>query len=974
MKRIEDLAAYEVLESRKIPDLNSDGYLCRHKKTGAKVVLLSNDDDNKVFYIGFRTPPKDSTGVAHILEHSVLCGSAAFPAKDPFVELIKGSLNTFLNAMTYPDKTVYPVASCNDKDFQNLIHVYLDAVFYPNIYKEEKIFRQEGWHYELEDEKDELKLNGVVYNEMKGAFSSPDDVLDRQIFNALFPDTAYGVESGGDPQVIPELTYEDFLAFHKRFYHPSNSYIYLYGDMDMAEKLEWMDREYLSRFDALDIDSMVAAQKAFDKPLSIQGQYPITEAESNKDSTYLAYNTVVGSSLDSELCIAFKILDYVICSAPGAPLKQALIDKGIGKDVYSTYENGIYQPYFSIVAKGANAGDREAFEKTIVETLRSLVKEGIDKKALLAGENFYEFKYREADFGSFPKGLMYGLDALDSWLYDENQPFMHIEQIAVFTEIKNKINTDYFERLIQEYLLDNSHKALIMLEPVMGLTTEKDKMLQERLKAYQESLTAEQIKDLIMDTNALHQYQAEPSPREILEMIPLLKREDIKKEAEPFLNVVDLAGETTVLKHEIFTNGIAYVSMLFDMSHVNQSLLPYVGLLKNILGYVDTEHFGYGDLFNEINIWTGGVSSQVSTYTNSKKLDEYKVTFEVKVSALFENLEKAVALLEELLFTSKLEDEKRLLEIISEQKSRMQASFVASGNSLAAIRAMSYFSETASVSEMISGIPFYRLLEDLESDFENKKDILIGNLKQLVLEIFRPENFLVDFTAEKGADGLLKALLPSFCRKLYTQPVEKHLLHLETTKKNEGFTTSAQIQYVCRAGNFLKKGLAYTGALKVLKVIMGYEYLWNLIRVKGGAYGCMCNFTRIGDCYFVSYRDPNLDKTIDVYEGAAEYLRHFDADERTMDKFVIGTISSLDTPLTPYSKGTRSLNAYLSNVEFEEIQKERDEILGAQEEDIRALAAHIEAFMQDGCICVVGNEDKIKESGDLFMHVESLFH
>lgn len=972
--KLEELQAYEIIESKDVSDLNSKGYVCRHKKTGAKVVLLSNDDNNKVFCIGFRTPPEDSTGVPHILEHSVLCGSKEFPAKDPFVELVKGSLNTFLNAMTYPDKTVYPVASCNELDFQNLMHVYLDAVFYPNIYQERKIFMQEGWHYELENAEDPLNITGVVYNEMKGAFSAPDDVLDREVFNSLFPNTAYGVESGGDPDHIPELTYEAFLEFHKRYYHPSNSYLYLYGDMDMAEKLDWIDRNYFSKFDMLAINSAVVAEKAFAKPIEVCKQYSITDAESEKDSTYLAYNTVVGTSLDKELYIAFQILDYAICSAPGAPLKQALIDKGIGKDVYSVYENGIYQPYFSIVAKSANREDKESFVSTIEEVLKGLADNGIDKKALLAGENYYEFRYREADFGSYPKGLMYGLQAFDSWLYDETKPFIHMEANDTFTWIKEKIKTDYFETLIKEYLLNNSHKAIIVVEPVKGLTTKSEKQLQDKLDAYKEKLSTAEINEIVAETKALIAYQEEPTAPEILEKIPLLKRKDMTKEAEKFLNRIEKIGDTTLLRHDIFTNGIGYLRLLFDMSHVKEELLPYAGLLKSILGLVDTEHYQYGDLFNEINTHTGGIDTQVSTYVNSKQLNEFKITFELKVKFLFDNMEKAFALLEEIIFTSKLEDEKRILEIISEQKSRMQAGMSSAGHSLAAVRAMSYFSETAAVAELTSGIPYYRLLENLEADFDHHKVELFTNLKELVIAIFRPENLMADYTAEADKEGELQELITRLKTNLYTAKIERPLLSIRPEKKNEGFTTSSQIQYVCRAGNYRKNGLDYTGSLKVLKVIMGYDYLWSNIRVKGGAYGCMCNYGRTGDSYFVSYRDPNLEKTIEIYEGAAAYLKEFTADERTMTKFIIGTISDMDTPLNPSAKGNRSMGAYLSNLSFEEVQKERDEVLAATEQDIRNLSVYVDAFMEDDCICVVGNEEKINESKRLFRSTESLFH
>ncbi|MDE5866332.1 MAG: insulinase family protein, partial [Lachnospiraceae bacterium] len=463
--QIEQLQAYTILEKKEIKEQNSLAYLMKHNKTGARIVLLSNDDNNKVFYIGFRTPPKDSTGVAHIIEHSVLCGSDKFPVKDPFIELAKGSLNTFLNAMTYPDKTVYPVASCNDKDFHNLMDVYLDAVFHPNIYHEEKIFKQEGWHYEMESIDDDLTINGVVYNEMKGAYSSPDEVLAREIMNSLYPNTSYAVESGGDPDVIPELTYEDFLAFHKKYYHPSNSYIYLYGDMDMAEKLTFLDEAYLSKYDALEVDSKLASEPAFEKPVSVYKEYPIMESESEKDNTYLSYNISFGNNLDKEQYIAFQVLDYALCSAPGAPLKQALIDKGIGKDIESTYENGIKQPYFSIVAKNANKEQLSQFTDTIEEMLEKLAMQGLDKKALQAGLNYYEFKFREADFGSFPKGLIFGLQVLDSWLYDDSMPFIHIEANETFKALKKAIDTDYYEKMIQKNLLKNNHRTIVVVEP-----------------------------------------------------------------------------------------------------------------------------------------------------------------------------------------------------------------------------------------------------------------------------------------------------------------------------------------------------------------------------------------------------------------------------------------------------------------------------------------------------------------------------
>ncbi len=971
--RIRGLKGYEVVETREIKDLDSDGYLLRHKKTGARVALLSNEDDNKVFYIGFRTPPTDSTGVAHIIEHTVLCGSENFPVKDPFVELVKGSLNTFLNAMTYPDKTVYPVASCNDKDFRNLMHVYLDAVFHPNIYKEEKIFRQEGWHYELEDAEDELTINGVVYNEMKGAFSSPDDVLEREVMNSLFPDTPYGTESGGDPDVIPGLSYEEYLDFHRKYYHPSNSYLYLYGNMDMAEQLEFIDREYLSGFDALEVDSTIPVQSVFDGPKEIHREYSISESESEKENAYLAYNTVIGENLDRKLYLAFQVLDYALCSAPGAPLKEALTERGIGKEIYSNYENGIMQPYFSVVAKNTDASRKEEFVKVIGEVLEEQAEKGIDRKALRAGLNYFEFRYRESDYGSYPKGLMLGLQALDSWLYADDKPFVHIQANDTFASLKEEVETGYFEELIRTYLLRNQHKTVIVLSPVKGLTTKKEEELQKKLQEYKASLSREEVEEIVRQTAELKRYQEEPSPKEELEKIPLLTRGDIKKEAAAFVNEERHAGDTPVLFHNIFTNGIGYLRFVFDISHVPEELFPYIGVLKNMLGMVDTAHYAYGELYHEVNINTGGIQMVVNTYPNVEDLQEYKVTFEVKVKAFYENLGEAFRLAEEILLNSRFEDPKRLYDVVAEVQSRMQASMSSASHSLAAVRALAYFSPTAAVAEQVSGIPQYRLLERLESNFEEEKELLADKLKQLAVCIFRPENLMVDYTAdEKGYEGLEEAVI-GFGRKLFTEPVKKERYQPVLEKKNEGYLTSAQVQYVCRAGNFIQKGLSYTGALKVLKVMMGYDYLWNRVRVKGGAYGCMCSFGRTGDSYFVSYRDPNLEKTVDVYEKAADYIEAFEADERTVTQYIIGAVSDLDMPMTPAAKGMYSMTGYMTNLPFERVQKERDELLAVTADTIRSLAGHIRAFMEADCLCVVGNEEKLKGSR-LFGAVEPLFH
>ncbi len=971
---IEQLQAYTVLEKRQIKDIHSMGYLLRHNRTGARIALLSNDDENKVFYIGFRTPPEDSTGVAHIVEHTVLCGSDKFPVKDPFIELAKGSLNTFLNAMTYPDKTVYPVASCNDKDFQNLMDVYLDAVFHPNIYHEEKIFRQEGWHYEMEDASDDLTINGVVYSEMKGAYSSPDDVLWREIMNSLYPDTAYSVESGGDPDVIPQLTYEDFLAFHGKYYHPSNSYIYLYGDMDMAEKLKWIDEEYLSKYDALTVDSALATQAPFTKTARVEREYPVMESESERDNTYLAYNFAFGVQPDRQFCYGFATLADILCMMPGAPVKQALLDAGIGTDISCVYDTGVKQPYLSIVAKNANAEDCEEFVRVIEGTLSKLVGEGLDKKALRANLNNSEFRYREADFGTRPKGLIYGLNMLETWLYDDAAPFANIELLDVYRELKQAVDTSYYEELIEKSLLGNPHRSVVVIRPVRGLTGVREKRLAQELAAKKASMSAEEIDRVVEETKALRHYQEAEDRPEDLEKIPLLSRADMKREAAPYYNEEKKVGDTVFLYHDIYTNGIGYLRFLFDLRQVPEELFPYVGLLKLMIGLVSTEHYSYSELYNEINLQTGGIAPAVNTYTDARDLSKYKATFDLKVKVLYGNLPQAFALAREILTGSDYTDAKRLYELIAEGRSCMQADMTSAGHTLAAGRALSYLSKPAALLEHINGIPFYRLLESLEQGFEERKEEVAKNLDRVVRCIFRPENLMVDYTAEREGLAGVETLIADFKKSLYTDPVSGTGYVPQPERKNEGFMTSAQIQYVCRAGNFEKKGLRYTGALRVLRVLMGYDYLWTQVRVKGGAYGCMCSFGRSGDSYFVSYRDPNLKNTIDVYEKAADYIAHFEADERTMTQYVIGAVSETDMPMTPAMKGIYSLTGYLTHYAYEEVQRDREEMLAADADVIRGLAKYIEAFMDDGCLCVVGNEENIKTNSGLFENTDHLFH
>ena len=971
LERLEKLSAYRVVEQRTIKEMQSEGFVLEHMKTKAKLFLLSNADENKVFCIGFRTPPNDNTGLPHILEHSVLCGSEKFPLKDPFVELVKGSLNTFLNAMTYPDKTVYPIASCNEKDFQNLMDVYMDAVLHPNIYKEEKIFRQEGWHYEMETVESPLIYNGVVYNEMKGAYSSPEGMLDRCIQSTLYPDNCYGKDSGGDPVSIPELTYEKFLDFHRTYYHPTNSYIYLYGDMDMAEKLDWLDKEYLSKYEERPVDSHIPEQKAFTEPVEREIYYSITDGESEEDATYLSISTVVGTDLDPKLYVAFQILEYTLLDAPGAPLKQALIDAGIGQDILGGYESGILQPYFTVIAKDADRDQKGEFLAVVKGILRKLADEGINRKSLLAGMNYFEFKYREADYGSAPKGLMYGLQCLDSWLYD-GDPMMHLEYQETFDYLKKAAEKGYFEQLIRDYLLDNPFEAVIVLSPKKNMTAQEEEKLAAKLAAYKDSLSAEEVQVIVDQTKALKEYQDTPSTPEQMAMIPLLERSDIDREAEKFCWTEKEEDGIKVLHHNFFTSGIGYLKVLFDTSAVPQEDLYYVGLLKSVLGSVDTEHYSYSDLTSEIYLNSGGVDFAVNSYADLANPEQFTGAFVASARVLYDRLDFGFTMLEEILTRSVFNDEKRLYEVIQETRSRARMKLENAGHSTAVSRATSYFSASAYYNEMTGGTAYYHFLEKIAKNYETEKATVIAKMQEVAAKLFTRSNMLVNYTADDTGYEKLPECLKILASRLPQGSGERFAFTHPVENLNEGLKTSAQVDYVARCGSFRQAGLKYTGALKILQVILSYDYLWLNIRVKGGAYGCMSGFGRSGEGYLVSYRDPNLKETNAIYEGIPGYLENFDADDREMTKYVIGTVSNLDAPLTPSIRGSRGLSAYLSGVTEEMMQQERDQVLDATQEDIRALAPLVRAVLDTGSFCVVGNEEKIESNREMFGKVENL--
>ncbi|RXM69951.1 insulinase family protein [Clostridium tetani] len=962
---------FKLIEKSRLEEINSEALVFQHVKTEAKLLKLINEDDNKVFAISFRTPPEDSTGVAHILEHSVLCGSRKFPLKEPFVELIKGSLNTFLNAMTFPDKTMYPIASRNKQDFFNLMDVYLDAVFYPNIYEQPEIFMQEGWHYEIENKNEDIEYKGVVYNEMKGAFSSPESILSRKIMETLYPDTAYGVESGGDPDYIPELTYSKFIEFHKRYYHPSNSYIYLYGDGDTLEELKFIEENYLKDFSKLKIDSTIEEQKPFDSMKEIKVEYPILPDEKEEDKTFLSLNLSIEKSTNKELYLAFDILEHLLLETQAAPLKRALIQSGIGKDVFGSYENSILQPFFSIIVKNSNADKKEEFKNVVMNTLKNLVKDGIDKKLVEASINIKEFGLREADFGGYPTGLIYGIKCMDSWLYDK-EPLMHLRYEEQLNKIKtNALNNNYFENLIEKYLLNNSHSSLLIVSPAKGIAEKKNEKIREDLKNYKESLSEQDLDNIIKETKLLKERQITQDSEENLKKIPLLSIEDIDKDTEKLPIEVREEKDIKVLKHNIFTNKIAYVNLYFNICNVPQEFIPYAGLLSGIIGKVDTKNYSYEELSKEINIYTGGISSSVDIYSNSKKVDKFIPMFKVRSKSMIDKLPKLFELLKEELMHSIFKDHNRIKELISEMKSRIEMIIFDKGHLIAAGRVGSYFSAATDYSEKVSGLKLYNFICELERDFNGNE--IENKLKELCKIIFNKENLTVSVTMEEEDYEEFKKNFDILYNELGNNKMINCNYEFKEQQLNEGLMTSGKVQYNAKGYNFKKLGYEYSGAMRVLKSIVSYDYLWNKVRVQGGAYGCFGVFNRNGNMFFTSYRDPALKNTLSAYDGMKNYIENFSGDEREITKYIIGTISDIDTPLTPSMKGEKAAAGYFSDISYEDLQKEREEILNVKIEDIRTLSKLVDDCMKKNYICVLGSEEKIRENKEMFNNTLNVF-
>lgn len=970
--------AYERLYGERLEEVHCDGLVLRHKKTGARIVLCSCEEENKAFAITFRTPPKDSTGVAHIIEHSVLCGSAKYPLKDPFMELAKGSLQTYLNAWTYPDKTVYPLSSCNDADFRNLVDVYMDAVLHPNIYNNEMIFRQEGWRYELDNREDPITLNGVVYSEMKGIFSNPEGILSRYTMNALSPDNTYGVVSGGNPEDIPKLTYEQFLDFHRTYYHPSNSIIYLYGNMDMADYLDYLDREYLSRYEALAVDSAIAPQQPYGVR-ETSYEYGISDDESEENKTFLAWGTLFENA-DADRRTAWEMIQEILFEMPGAPVRQALLDAGIGTDLDTICNTEALQPSFVLFAKGAEASQKEQFYEIIERECAKLANEGINRKSLRGTIASLEFSIRENDNDSNSTGLNLLSNVLAGMLYDDSQAFAMCKPFESVRRLREYLDTDYYEKLLREVMLSHRHELHMTGVPKHGLIQAQEAKLREEMAAYKASLSEEELDRLIDANKALRKYQETPDSPEALQTIPVLRISDIRRDVRKRpLRKYEVEG-VPVLHYNACTHGITYMTIYQDITDMPEEELLYLGLYEVLLLRMDTTKHSYSDLNDEISLHVGAMYSDAETFSTVGNYRAFTGASTHCVKMLQEELPTALSLFSEMICDTVFTDKKRMLEVIQECVTYSRSGFLSRGNQTAKNRGLSYIQEADEFLQKTRDIDFYEFLADTAEHFEERADEIIAHLKGIVKYTVDLKRFTVGVTSdEAGMADVLKEL-PGFLKGLHVPedavaPKPMDRLPWEggysLERKNEAYTYGGKVNYVARCGNYLAHGFEPHGSMQVLRQIMNHDYLWQNLRVKGGAYGCGLSIAdTTGGVAFYSYRDPNIRETNRVYEEAADYVRTLELDERELTKYVIGTISTADRPMSVSLDGEYAFSAYFTGVTEEIRQRHRNQILDVTVGQLREKADMLAAVLADGVVCCVGGEEAVRRDADVFKTVK----
>lgn len=964
----ESFPGYTLIEKRFVKEVNADCYLLEHNKSGARIFKIAADDPNKTFSIGFKTLPENDCGTPHILEHSVLNGSKHFPVKSPFFVLAKGSLNTFLNALTSKDKTRYPAASLNEKDYFNLMNVYFDAVFYPLIYEDPQIFQQEGWHYELLDADQPVTIKGVVYNEMKGAFSSPEREMFYQTCRHMFPDNTYGYSSGGTPEAIPELSYESFLNFHRKYYHPSNSYIFFYGDAALADELAFIDTAYLAHFERTEVNTDIPMHAPFDSIQEVTEYYSVPEGSNTEKQSYVSLNFVIGDGTDESMGMALNVLTDVLVNQESAPIRLALQEAGLGNNVSASIIP-LRQYLMSITITNADPDDAPEIKKVIFSTLEKLVAEGLDKESVEGTINRMEFNLREGDDAN--KGITLNGRMISDWMYAED-PFSGIEYEKPLANVKTSLNTDYLEQIIKTDLLDNNYKLLLTLAPQAGLENEKIAKLDKKLAEYKNSLTKEEMDTLIASTESLLAKQSKEDSPEALATIPVLSVKDINPETEWFEVTEKEIDGNTVLHFDEFTNSILYAQFIFDLRVLPEELIPYLGIFRELLGKLNTENYSYGELEKALRIHTGGYSSSLPTQLDSRTDYTLIPQFRVAAKATMDKSDKLFELAEEIMLGTDFSDTARIRAVLTKHHAAIEAGIKNNGFGYTLKRLSSYDSKEGLFSELTSGIEYYWFLTDLMDDYQNKASLITEKMNRISEGLFTRENLDMgiicpedDYKKLTGALGDVIGTFPSGESKHQDwkmQPVDR----------NEGFMAASKVQFVLEGANYFHLGYDFSGTLMVLNKIITSDWLHNEVRVKGGAYGGFGYFMDNGRVFLGSYRDPNLKKTLDVYAATPEFIRTYETDSTEMTRSIIGSVADLDYPMTPSQKGNRAIGRYYNGLTKERTQKIRDEVLSADEEDIRALAPLVQAVIDQHTYCVYGNQAVIEQNRDLFKSIRTI--
>ena len=950
---------FELLREERLEELNTRARLYRHR-TGAQLLSLANDDENKVFGINFRTPPEDSTGVAHILEHSVLCGSRKYPVKEPFVELIKGSLNTFLNAFTYPDKTCYPVASTNLKDFYNLIDVYLDAVFHPRITP--AVLQQEGWHYEVEPDGSRLTYKGVVFNEMKGAYSDPERVAAEYAQQSLFPDTTYGVESGGHPRAIPDLTFEQFEQFHSQYYHPSNARIFFYGDDDIDRRLDLLE-EYLSDFEPRSIDSTIVDQPRFSEPRRLEHVYA---SEGEEAASFVTVNWLLDGEIDLDDRRALQVLDYVLLGTPASALRKALIDSGLGEDVTgSGLETEMKQLFFGAGLKGVHERDIDAVAELVVGTLEKVVEEGVDAGMVAAALNTAEFRLRENNTGSFPRGLALMLRSLAHWLYDRD-PLESLRFEDSLARLRQRIDEDdrYLPELIRCHLLENKHRTTVVLRPDEGEGARQEAAEQERLVAAYAQMDESTLQEVADTARALQEAQERPDDPADLAKLPRLELSDLQSKITTIpIEETEVEGVKT-LHHDLFTNGIAYFDIGFDLSVLPQEYLPYVPLFGRALLEMGTKDESFVQLQQRIGAETGGLWTQqvLSGHRQSDALHAYLF---LRGKSTVTRTSELMALLRDVLCRGRLDDRARFMQMALEEKAGEESGLVPGGHRVVSLRLRSRFDKASWLSEQMRGVDYLFFLRRLVADIDQDWPSVQKRLEEMRDLLFSRSGALCNVTLSGDDrslfDGELAAMLSSLpavdrSKQTWTQP--------EHTG-SEGLLIPAQVNYVGKAANLYDLGYALHGSSTVVSRYLGASWLWDRIRVQGGAYGAFCSFDPFsGILGYASYRDPNVLNTLDNYDGSGAFLRQLDINQDELSKAIIGTIGDLDSYQLPDAKGYTSMMRHLTGIDEVYRQRMRDEILGTTAEDFHFFADILDRGASQGVVAVLGGEDAIDAANE----------